>query len=160
MQKFILLFFAVYILFQCQERAIIGEVVRVADGDTFTILTEQNEQIRVRLHGIDAPEKNQDFSRVSKNYLTELVMSKSVSVYTKKRDQYGRIVAIVYVGDLVVNEAMLTAGLAWHFKEYDANPQWEEIEATARRNRIGIWSHDHPKPPWEFRKEKRKLRQQ
>jgi endonuclease YncB( thermonuclease family) len=159
MQKFNFLFFTIAILFQCQESAITGKVVKVADGDTFTMLTDQNEQIRIRLHGIDAPEKSQDFSQVSKNHLTELVMSKPVRVYTKKRDQYGRVVAIVYVGDQVVNEAMLRAGLAWHFTEYDSNPEWEEMESSARRSRIGIWSHERPVPPWQFRKEKRKRRQ-
>lgn len=154
-----LLFLTVTLFFQCQERCISGKVVKVADGDTFTLLTEQNQQIRVRLHGIDAPEKSQDFYRVAKSHLADLIMDKTVEVHWKKKDQYGRMVAIVYLDKLRVNEELLKAGLVWHFREYDNNPEWQQLESTARRNRMGIWSHPNPIPPWQFRKEKRKQHQ-
>ena len=159
MHKFFSLFCLLAIFIQCQQHTISGRVVKVADGDTFTLLTNDNQQLRIRLHGIDAPEKSQDFSKASKDYLTDLVMQKPVKVYSKKRDQYGRIVAIVMVDDLVINEAMLRAGLAWHFTEYDDNSAWREMELIAQRNKVGIWSHPNPLPPWEFRKTKRSQRQ-
>ncbi len=159
MQKLVFLLVTVSILFQCQERTLSGKVVKVADGDTFTILTNQNQQIRVRLHGIDAPEKSQDFSLASKKYLTDLVLHKTVDLYTKTKDQYGRVIAIANVDHLNVNEELLKAGLAWHFKEHDKNPAWHEMELAARQSKIGIWSYPDPVPPWQFRKEKRLLRQ-
>jgi micrococcal nuclease len=159
MQYLLGLFFTAIVLFQCQQRTLSGTVIKVADGDTFTMLTDQNQQVRVRLHGIDAPEKNQEFSRTSKNYLTELVMHKVVEVVPRKKDQYGRVVAVVYVEQLAVNEAMLKAGLAWHFTEFDSNSDWHNMESAARRKRIGIWSQPDPVPPWEFRKANRRQRQ-
>lgn len=156
MHKLALLLFTVALLFRCQETVISGKVIKVADGDTFTILADGNQQIRIRLHGIDAPEKNQDFSRVSMEHLTELIMHKEVRVYPKRKDPYRRIVGIVKVGETNVNEAMLKTGLAWHYTEYDKNPEWAEMERLARQQKIGIWSHKSPVPPWEFRQAKRK----
>lgn len=158
-QKLAFFLFTISILLQCQKKFPSGTVVKVADGDTFTILTDQNEQIRVRLHGIDAPEKGQDFSQVSKQYLTDMVLHKTVELISTKKDQYGRVVAVVNVDQLIVNEEMLKAGLAWHYKEHDKNQGWHEMELAARRGKLGLWSQRDPVPPWQFRKEKRKIRQ-
>jgi micrococcal nuclease len=83
----------------------------VADGDTFTMLIDQ-EQVRVRLHGIDCPERGQDFSSVAKEYLSDLVFNKTVRVEKLDTDRYGRTIGLVYVDSTHVNEALLRAGLA------------------------------------------------
>jgi micrococcal nuclease len=129
-----------------------GKVVSIADGDTFTLLTEENDRVKVRLHGIDCPEKKQDFGQVAKQKLGSLVFSKTVHVVKKDVDRYGRTVGLVYDDhNICVNEAMLKAGLAWHYLKYDQNPEWQQMENTARENHLGLWSQADPTPPWEWR---------
>ncbi|HCZ36919.1 MAG TPA: hypothetical protein DHV26_13440 [Cytophagales bacterium] len=131
-----------------------GKVIAVADGDTFTLL-QDNTQTRIRLHGIDCPEKGQDFSTVAKEFLSRLVFSKSVTVDVKDTDRYGRTIGIVHVHDsIVVNEALLKAGLAWHYRYYDKNPKWAKLEKAAREAKRNIWSLPDPVAPWDFRKAK------
>ena len=139
-----------------QQEASSGKVVSVSDGDTFTLLAAGNQQIRIRLHGIDCPEKGQDFGTAARQKLSSLVFGKMVRIEKKDTDRYGRTIGIVYAdGAMSVNEQMLQAGLAWHYKQYDQNPAWARLEQAARRNRAGLWSQPDPTPPWRFRKEKR-----
>jgi len=131
-----------------------GKVVAIADGDTFTILVNK-QQIKIRLHGIDCPEKGQDFSQVAKDFISDYVFDKVVTVRTKSKDRYRRTIGIVTVDGKNVNEKLLEAGLAWHFKKYDKNPAWAKLEETARKNKRGLWAHASPIPPWEWRRGKR-----
>ena len=133
-----------------------GRVVSIADGDTFRMLVGK-QQVRVRLHGVDCPEKAQDFSIAAKDLLSKLIFNKTVTVTKKDVDQYGRIIAIVNVGSINVNEELLRKGLAWHYTYYDKNPTWKVLEAQAKAKKIGLWSKSSPIAPWTFRKEKRKL---
>src|SRR2546423_15513852 len=73
-----------------------GKVVAISDGDTFTLLTADKEQIKIRIYGIDAPEKAQDYGQQAKQYLSDLIYFDTVKVITKGVDQYGRTLAIVY----------------------------------------------------------------
>lgn len=130
-----------------------GKVVGIADGDTFTLLTDENDQIKIRLHGIDCPEKKQDFGQVAKQKLSELIFGKQVSVVKKDIDRYKRTVGLVYDDqNKCINEEMLKAGLAWHYIKYDQNPEWQAMEDEARNNRLGLWSQPNPTPPWEWRR--------
>jgi micrococcal nuclease len=131
---------------------ITGKVVSVADGDTFTLLTDDKEQIKIRLHGIDCPEKSQDYGQVAKQYLSDLVFGKTVEVEKTDVDRYGRTIGKVKAGLIAVNEAMLKAGLAWHYKKYDHNPEWAKLEDDARAAKIGLWSKSDAQPPWDYRK--------
>lgn len=128
-----------------------GRVVAVADGDTFTMLIEQ-EQVRVRLHGIDCPERGQDFSMAAKEFLSGLIFDRTVRVDKLSVDRYGRTIGIVYVDSVHVNEALLRAGLAWHYTYYDKNPAWSALEQEAREAKRGIWSLPDPLAPWEYRR--------
>lgn len=130
-----------------------GKVVSIADGDTFTMLIN-NKQVKVRLHGIDCPEKGQDFYQVAKDFLSSQIFNKTVQVRKTKTDRYRRVVGIVTIDDVVVNEKMLEAGLAWHYGKYDKNPAWKKLEQTARQKKAGLWKLANPTPPWEFRKRK------
>jgi endonuclease YncB( thermonuclease family) len=132
-----------------------GKVVAISDGDTFRLLTDKKQTVRVRLHGIDAPEKGQDFSTQSRQVLSELVFGKEVSLEQRDKDRYGRVVAVVYSNGLNVNEEMLRRGMVWHYKEYDKTEAWAELEQKARSNKTGLWQQPSPTPPWQFRKEKR-----
>ena len=132
-----------------------GKVVRIADGDTFTLLTSDQQQVRVRLHGIDAPERKQDFGQVARQALSDLIFEQVVYVDEQEKDRYGRVVGIVYdAGKNSVNEEMLRSGLAWHYERYDNNARWKQLQEEARQKRRGLWSQNHAIAPWEWRKEK------
>jgi len=129
-----------------------GEVVRVADGDTFTLLVG-GQQHRIRLHGIDCPERGQPYSRVATRFTKDLLASGNVKVQQIDTDRYGRIVGIVLIDDTVnLNERLLEAGLAWHYKAHDRNPNWASLEATAQTERRGMWETSGTIAPWEWRK--------
>ena len=95
-----------------------GQVVGVLDGDTIDVLTPTKTQVRVRLAGIDAPEKGQAFGTVAKKELSDLVFGKPVTVEWRKKDRYGRTVGKVIVNGVDANLKMVEAGLAWHYKHY------------------------------------------
>ncbi len=130
---------------------LIGKVVSIADGDTFTMLVN-NERIRIRLHGIDCPEKNQDFFNVAKEFLSNYVFDKIVTVKEMDTDRYGRTIGMVVVDSVNVNEKLLEAGLAWHYTQYDKNPAWAKLEREAKNKKLGLWSLPNPIPPWDYRK--------
>ncbi len=134
-----------------------GKVIRIADGDTITILLpDQKNQEKIRFWGIDAPESPQDFGQRAKQFLADLIHKKIVQVEANGRDQYGRIVGIVYLGKLNVNLTMVKNGYAWHYVAFAKNDrELAEAEALARRERRGLWKQNNPIPPWEFRKLKR-----
>ena len=138
-----------------------GRVVRVADGDTVTVLDAGNTQYRVRLAGIDAPESHLAFGSRSKQSLSELVFGKDVTVLYAKTDQYGRLVGKVIVDGEDANLAQLKAGMAWHYKEYqrEQTPEDRELyaraEEEARAQHRGLWQDSSPIEPSQFRREQR-----
>lgn len=149
-----------------------GRVVSVSDGDTITVLDADHQQHKIRLSGIDAPEKAQPFGQRSKENLSRLVYGRDVTVEWRKKDRYGRTVGKVMVAEPVCREiicpktldachAQIVAGMAWWYRQYakeqepgDAN-RYEQSEQEARSRRIGLWSDPQPTPPWEWRKAKK-----
>lgn len=132
-----------------------GDVVRVADGDTFTMLVEGQQQ-RIRLHGIDCPEKGQPYSRVATQFTKDMLALGKVKVQQLDTDRYGRVIGIVLVNDTVnLNERLLAAGLAWHYKTYDPSPEWARMEKIAQTAKHGLWVEKDAVAPWEWRKRKR-----
>ena len=93
-----------------------GKVVRIADGDTVTVLDVFKVQHKVRLTGIDAPEREQPFGSRSKQSLNNMVFSKTVTVKTDKRDRYGRELGKVLINGMDVNREQIRRGMAWHYK--------------------------------------------
>ena len=130
---------------------LVGNVVSISDGDTFTMLVNK-EQIKIRLHGVDCPEKKQDFGNVAKEYLSSNIFGKVVTVQNMNTDRYGRTIGIVTVGGVNINEKLLEEGLAWHYKTYDKNPAWSRLEADARKNKKGLWVQPNAISPWDYRK--------
>lgn len=135
-----------------------GKVVKIADGDTLTILDINNRQHRVRLAGIDAPEAQQPFGQKSKQQLTEEVAGKDVLVDWDKKDRYERIVGKVIYNNQDINLKQLKEGMAWWYRKY-ANEQskadqrlYEDAEVKAKNNGIGLWSENNPIAPWEWRR--------
>jgi micrococcal nuclease len=134
-----------------------GKVVRIADGDTVTILVGGN-QVRVRLFGIDAPERGQDYSRKSSEALADLVFGKEVRVVVHDKDRYGRTVGDIYVGSTFVNETMVKDGWAWNYAHYSKSKHYAELEREAREAKKGLWAGKTPMPPWDYRAEERERR--
>lgn len=134
-----------------------GKVVGIADGDTITILDGLNRQYKVRLAGIDAPEKGQPYGQRSKQTLSECAFGRSASVEGNKVDRYGRLVGKVNVQGVDCNLRQVERGLAWHYKQYVREQQladriqYDAAEGAARRDRLGLWQDATPQPPWEFR---------
>lgn len=132
---------------------IIGKVVGVSDGDTITVLDHLDKgRFRIRFHGIDCPEKSQDFGNVAKKYLSSLIFGKTVTIRYREIDRYGRIVGKVFLDGTDINLEMLKAGLAWHYKRYDNTPEYAEAESKAKEKGIGLWQQPNPIPPWNFRR--------
>lgn len=134
-----------------------GRVVHVADGDTITVLDAGNHQHKIRLSGIDAPEKKQAYGRVSGKHLADLVAGKPVSVEWTKRDKYQRIVGKVLQNRQDVCLEQIKAGMAWHYKHYEKEqppqdrPIYAAAEDEARTAHRGLWKDANPVPPWEYR---------
>jgi endonuclease YncB( thermonuclease family) len=141
-----------------------GRVVAVQDGDTVTILDAARVQHRVRIAGIDAPEKAQAFGEVSKQGLTRLVHGRQVEAHCPKRDRFGREVCSVFLGQRDVGLEQVRAGYAWWYREYarEQNPDdrvaYEAAEADAREARRGLWNDAAPQPPSAFRRQQTKAR--
>jgi endonuclease YncB( thermonuclease family) len=137
---------------------LIGRVVGVADGDTLTVLTAERQQHRVRLTGIEAPEKRQGFGQVSKQHLSALAYDKTVSVVFHKRDRYQRILGKVLVNGVDAGLEQIRSGLAWHYNKYEREQSPEDrvayarVEEKARAERRGLWRDPKPVPPWNFRR--------
>ena len=128
-----------------------GRVVGVTDGDTITVLDAANRQTKVRLHQIDAPEKNQDFGQASKQSLSTLVFGKQVKIEVADTDKYGRTVGKVWIGGLDANLEQIRKGMAWVYEKYANDPAYFAAERTAKMNRVGLWNQPNPTPPWVFR---------
>ena len=136
-----------------------GKVIGVADGDTVTLLDAQKNQHKIRLQGIDAPEKAQAFGNKSKQSLHEMVHGKEVFVDVQKKDKYGRSVGKILVNQTDACLEQIKRGMAWHYKQY-ANEQspedrdvYAQAESTARAQSLGLWKDKSPTPPWAFRKQ-------
>ena len=134
---------------------VVGRVVRVADGDTITVLSTSTAQHKIRLQGIDAPEKKQAFGNASRKFLSGLVANREVRVTYVKRDRYGRILGTVFVDGRDINLEMLKAGMAWHYKKYDSTPAYAQAESEARAAKRGLWQDKSSIEPESFRKAKR-----
>jgi len=144
-----------------------GTVVGVADGDTVTVLDRARTEHRVRLSGIDAPERRQAFGERAKLHLSALVFGKDVVVVWHKRDRYRRIVGKVLASEcsrngcakpLDVGLTLIGAGLAWHYRQYqseqdpDDRQRYADAEGAARRSHAGLWLEANPVAPWTFRR--------
>jgi len=132
-----------------------GTVVGVVDGDTADIRL-QSGMIRVRLHAVDAPERDQPHGAASKQALSKLVYGKQVNVEPVEQDRYDRQVARLWLGDLDVNAEMVRQGAAWVYRRYAEDPAYCTYEKAARDLRRGLWAlpRDQRAAPWEWRQRK------
>ena len=134
-----------------------GTVVGISDGDTITVLDKLSKEHKVRLMGIDAPEKSQAFGNEAKQTLLNYIYKKEVSVEYKKLDKYKRIVGKVTVDGQDICLQLIRDGMAWHYTEYKKEQSktdrylYREAEEKARQVNLGLWVEKHPVSPWLFR---------
>ncbi len=155
-----------------QAKTLSGTVVSVADGDTITVLDIHRDQHKIRVAGVDAPEKKQPYGQRSQQAISILVFGKEVDVLWDKRDRYQRIVGKVMVADpncrtdrcaktLDAGLAQVTVSLAWWYQKYAKGQSVEDAgryafaEHEARAKHAGLWSDPDPIPPWAWRKGER-----
>ncbi len=135
-----------------------GRVVAIADGDTLTLLDSGKTQHRIRIDGIDAPEKGQAFGQRSKQSLSDLAFSRNALAECHKVDRYRRAVCKVIVEGIDVGLEQIRRGMAWHYKRYQAEQsaedrrKYSDAEIAARQEKRGLWRDHEPMPPWEWRK--------
>ena len=142
----------------CANESYQAKVVSVSDGDTIKVL-KNGKQLRIRLYGIDTPERGQAFGRKATHFTANRVAVKIVTVIHMDTDRYGRTVALVKSSNdsETVNEALVRNGFAWVYPKYcRANfcSDWLTHERNARSKRIGLWLEPNPMPPWEYRRRK------
>ena len=146
---------ALLVLASCRDRRhrdpFHARVVGVTDGDTITVL-DGTTPVKVRLNGIDSPEKGQPFGARAKQLTSKLAFGIDVTVRPLGRDRYGRVLGEVILPDgRVLNRELVAAGMAWHYARYSKDETLARLERQARKGRVGLWSKPRPVAPWEFR---------
>jgi micrococcal nuclease len=141
------------------SETIAGKVIKVADGDTITILTPGNKQIKIRLSAVDTPEGGQAYGKKAKQFTSRMVYKKNVRVDKETTDRYGRTVGFVYVDGANLSEQIIRNGYGWVYRKYCKGAfcdDWLDLEKQARNAGIGLWAGDNiPQAPWEWRSAKR-----
>jgi endonuclease YncB( thermonuclease family) len=136
---------------------ITARVVGVADGDSITVLAPGNRQVKIRLHGIDCPERRQAFGNRAKQFTSSLCFGKTIQYREVDTDRYRRTVATVYLDDgRELNLEILKAGFVWHYKRYSKRQDYANAENHARAERLGLWADKNPTAPWQWRRERQK----
>jgi endonuclease YncB( thermonuclease family) len=133
-----------------------GKVVGISDGDTISVLRE-GKAVKVRLHGVDTPEKAQAFGTQARKLTGDLVFQQTVTVAIRDTDRYGRLVGEVLLPDgRSLNQELVKAGMAWWYRPYaPTDTTLAQLEAETRAAKRGLWADAHPVPPWEWRKGQR-----
>ena len=145
-----------------------AKVQRVVDGDTVHVIDKAGKKFKVRLTGIDAPEKNQPYGLASTYKLTEILINKLVLLKSKPNngkpytiDRYKRVLAKIILDGRDINLSQVLRGYAWHFKRYQKQQSpsdrelYSEAEIDAKKNKLGLWGEKNPIAPWKWRKIKK-----
>lgn len=126
-----------------------AKVIKISDGDTITVLNGK-EQTKVRLYGIDAPEKKQDYGQKSRQFLASLIAGQMVEVEPKGKDRYKRTLGTIYLNGKDINAQMVLNGYAWAYVKYSRI--YVDHEKMAREKKLGLWQSSNPTPPWVWRR--------
>ncbi len=131
-----------------------AKVIKIIDGDSL-VVRYQGKAIEVRMWGIDAPEWQQPYSQKAKEFTRRRLTNRWVTIEPKDRDDYKRLVAVVWLGKESINEEMIERGLAWvhiyYCKESICN-SWKDVEKKALNERVGLWAGTNPVPPWVWKR--------
>lgn len=138
-----------------------GTVVAISDGDTLTLLGTDKRQHRIRLDGIDAPERTQPYGQRARQSLAQLAHGRAAVGNCPKADRYGRAVCRVTIDGVDVGLEQIRRGLAWHYVKYAHEQRaidrerYAQAESDARAKGAGLWSFGDPVPPWDYRRTSR-----
>lgn len=136
------------------NQTFVAKVIRIIDGDTMEVLYDERP-IKIRLAHIDCPEKRgkQPFGNKAKLALSDLCFGQMVTVEGDNYDRYKRLIAVIINNKKqIVNQEMVKQGMAWHFTRYSTDAVYDQLEAEARHNKVGLWQDLNPTPPWNWRK--------
>lgn len=152
----------IYLLSLCflntYGQSISGKVVAIVDGDTFKLLTKDSTLINVRLANIDCPESKQPYSQKAKQFVSDAIFGKVITIKEVKKDRYKRSISyVIYNDNLNLSKELLKQGFAWHYKKYSKDPDLQSLENQARLKKVGLWQDPHAIPPWEWRANKKKV---
>ena len=144
-----------------KKEVIIGKVVAITDGDTFKLLKQDSTLIRVRLANIDCPERKQPFSKRAKQFTSDAVFGKTVTLKVLKKDRYRRFISdVIYDDSLVLSQELIKQGLAWHYVKYSKDSLLQSLHDSAKANKIGLWQDENAIAPWDWRDtKKRKIKE-
>ena len=129
-----------------------GRVVRVQDGDTFTLLTSNREEVRVRLAEIDCPERKQAWGNRARQALADKVFQENIRVAVVDVDRYERVVGRVFFDGRDINRELVAEGHAWVYRRYMTDRSLLDDEAAAKSASRGLWGDSRPIPPWQYRR--------
>ena len=138
-----------------------GKVIKITDGDTINLLDTKKQIHKIRLAGIDAPERGQPYGKAASKFLSKQVNQQTVCVAWNKRDRYKRLVGVIHYEGRDVNLELVKAGYAWHYKKYQKEQTpadrviYADAEEQARSDVIGLWSEPNPINPSDWRKIKK-----
>jgi micrococcal nuclease len=155
MYRILLFLFILLSAGQLSAQNFYAKVVKIVDGDTYDVLDSISRVSRIRMNGIDAPEKGQAFGQNSKDELGRWCFSKTILVKVYSKDRNGRLIADGYVNGKSLSLIMIEKGAAWHFKKYSSDTTLSNAENIARARKLGLWAEVHPTAPWEYRKTSR-----
>ncbi|MEW4923951.1 thermonuclease family protein [Algibacter sp. 2305UL17-15] len=134
-----------------------GKVTAITDGDTFKLLTKDSTLIKVRVANIDCPERKQPFSTKAKQFTSEAIFGKNVTLDYLKKDRYGRFICnVIYNDSLNLSHELVKHGFAWHYVKYSKDTYLQVLEDEAKVIKIGLWQDKNAMPPWEWRSHKKK----
>ena len=158
-------FYLLALLFICDNNTFVnkkeepititGKVINIIDGDTFDLLKTDSTTIRVRMNGIDCPERSQDFYQVAKDALASYIFEKEVKLESGGNDRYNRVLADVYFENEYINLKMIVNGYAWHYKKYSTDMILARAEINAQDAHLGLWIMKNPIAPWDYRHPKK-----
>ncbi len=152
------------LLISAQPRAgtLTGRIIGITDGDTLTLLDADHIPHKIRIAGIDAPEKRQPFGEKTKTNLSALAYNRQAQADCRKIDRYRRQICVVYVNGRDVGLEQIKAGTAWWYRQYAREQTkqeriaYEHAEFLAKLHRHGLWNSKNPTPPWEWRRNRRR----
>ena len=151
--RFICFFIATFPILGCAEERLYGQVLKVADGDTITIITDEKQTKKIRLSEIDTPERDQAWGLQASLALSKKVESKLIVAKVSGVDRYERVIAEIFVGERNINHEMVSEGHAWAYRRYLKNDYLLELERVAKEKELGLWGlTQDPIPPWQWRK--------
>ena len=145
--------YVLLIPFSAWANSFSGKVVKVSDGDTVQIMHNGKAE-KIRLAGVDCPEKDQPFGQAAKRFTLDLAAQKVVTVKVETTDRYGRTVAEVFLPDgQSLNRELVRAGYAWWYRHYSKDASLGTLEKDARLAGRGLWADSSPISPWEWRRD-------